>query len=198
MNTRGFALFLLASAATPALAANSAPQPVPFVDTIPAAVDQPYPGTIRLKVDATDLDRAIMRVQETIPVAQAGPLVLLMPKWLPGNHSPRGPIDKLAGLVIRANGKTLTWLRDPVDVFAFHVDVPAGVRALDVSFQYLTPNAEDQGRVVMTQEMLNIQWEGVSLYPAGYFTRQIQVSPTVVYPKGWKAATALRGTSGAG
>ncbi|MDB5700032.1 MAG: family peptidase [Sphingomonadales bacterium] len=189
---------LLASVATPALAANSAPQPVPFIDTIPAAVDKPYPGTIRLKVDATDLDRAIMRVEEQIPVAGAGPLVLLMPKWLPGNHSPRGPIDKLAGLVIKAGGKTLTWTRDTVDVFAFHVDVPAGVKTLDVSFQYLTPNAEDQGRIVMTQEMLNIQWEGVSLYPAGYFTRQIPISATVTYPKGWKAATALRAASSSG
>src|ERR1700712_3685361 len=197
MNTRGFALFLLASVATPSLAANSAPQPVPFVDTIPAAVDKPYPGVIRLKVDATDLDRAIMRVEEQIPVENAGPLVLLMPKWLPGNHSPGGPIDKLAGLVIKANGKTLNWTRDTVDVFAFHVDVPEGVKSLDISFQYLTPNAEDQGRIVMTQEMLNIQWEGVSLYPAGYFTRQIQVSPTVIYPRGWRAATALRKAGGA-
>jgi predicted metalloprotease with PDZ domain len=197
MISRVFALALLASAASPALAANSAPQLVPFVDTIPAAVDKPYPGVIKLKVDATDLDRAIMRVEEQIPVEAAGPLVLMMPKWLPGNHSPRGPIEKLAGLIIKANGKTLTWLRDPVDVFAFHVDVPAGAKSLDVSFQYLTPNAEDQGRIVMTQEMLNIQWEGVSLYPAGYFTRQIQVSPTVVYPKGWRAATALRGPGGA-
>jgi predicted metalloprotease with PDZ domain len=196
MISRAFAIGLLVSVATPALAANSAPQPAPFVDTIPAAVDQPYPGVIKLKVDATDLDRAIMRVEETIPVANAGPLVLMMPKWLPGNHSPRGPIDKLAGLVIKANGKTLTWLRDPVDVFAFHVDVPAGVKALDVSFQFLSPNDGDQGRIVMTQEMMNIQWEAVSLYPAGYFTRQIQISPTVIFPKGFKPATALRKAGG--
>ena len=198
MITRALAIGLLVSVATPALAANSAPQPVPFVDTIPAAVDQPYPGVIKLRVDATDLDRAIMRVEETIPVTGAGPLVLMMPKWLPGNHSPRGPIDKLAGLVIKANDKTLSWLRDPVDVFAFHVDVPAGVNALDVSFQFLSPNAEDQGRIVMTQEMLNIQWEAVSLYPAGYFTRAIQISPTVTFPKGFKPATALRHTGAQG
>jgi predicted metalloprotease with PDZ domain len=198
MISRAMAIGLLVSVATPALAANSAPQPVPFVDTVPAAVDQPYPGVIKLRVDATDLDRAIMRVEETIPVVGAGPVVLMMPKWLPGNHSPRGPIDKLAGLVIKANGKTLTWLRDPVDVFAFHVDVPAGVKALDVSFQFLSPNAEDQGRIVMTQEMMNIQWEAVSLYPAGYFTRQIQISPTVVFPKGFKPASALRKSSGSG
>jgi predicted metalloprotease with PDZ domain len=198
MFSRGFALALLVTTATPAIAANSAPQPLPFVDTIPAPVDKPYPGVIRLKVDATDTDRQIMRVEETIPVSGAGPLVLLSPKWLPGNHSPTGPVAKLAGLVIKAGGKTLIWKRDPVDVFAFHVDVPDGVKSLDVSFQYLTPNAEDQGRIVMTPEMLDVQWEGVSLYPAGYFTRQIQVSPTVIYPKGWKVATALRKAGGSG
>jgi predicted metalloprotease with PDZ domain len=41
--------------------------------------------------------------------------------------------------------------------------------------------------------MLNIQWESVSLYPAGYFTRQIPIQATVTYPAGWQAATALRG-----
>jgi len=157
---------LVALLASPALAANSAPQPVPIVDTIPAAQDLPYPGTIQLRVDATDLDRAIMSVQETIPVAKPGAMTLLFPKWLPGNHGPRGAIDKLAGLVIKANGKTLSWTRDPVDVFAFHIDVPGGARALDASFQFLSATAEDQGRIVMTQEMENIQWEAVSLYPA--------------------------------
>ncbi|CAN5355304.1 M61 family metallopeptidase [soil metagenome] len=198
MKSTAFAMLLLVSVATPALAANSAPQPAPFIDTVPAAVDTPYPGVIKLKVDATDLDRAIMRVEEQIPVSGPGPLVLMMPKWLPGNHSPRGPIDKLAGLVIKAGGKTLTWTRDPVDVFAFHIGVPSGVKFVDVSFQFLSPNAEDQGRIVMTQEMLNIQWEAVSLYPAGYFTRQIQISPTVTYPKDFKPATALRKSGGSG
>jgi predicted metalloprotease with PDZ domain len=196
MLSRGLPLALLVTIATPAIASNSAPQPAPIIDTIPPPVDKPYPGVIRLNVDATDVDRQIMRVEETIPVTGAGPLVLLSPKWLPGNHSATGPVAKLAGLVMKAGGKILVWKRDPVDVFAFHVDVPEGARSLEVSFQYLTPNAEDQGRIVMTPEMLNVQWEGVSLYPAGYFTRQIQVSPTVTYPNGWKAATALRKVGG--
>jgi predicted metalloprotease with PDZ domain len=42
--------------------------------------------------------------------------------------------------------------------------------------------------------MMNIQWEQVSLYPAGYYIRQIPVQATVTYPAGWQAATALRGT----
>ena len=74
------------------IAANSAPQPLPLPDNIPAARDVAYPGTIKLSVEATDLARGIIKVRETIPVAGPGPLVLLAPKWLPGNHAPRGPI----------------------------------------------------------------------------------------------------------
>ena len=157
------------------IAANSAPQPLPIPETIPASRDVAYPGTIRLQVEATDLARGIMKVRETIPVAGAGPLVLLSPKWLPGNHAPRGPIEKLANLEIYANGQKLPWLRDPVDVYAFHVDVPAGVREIEARFLHLSSTAGDQGRVTVTREMMNVQWEAVSLYPAGYFTRQIPI-----------------------
>ena len=187
---RFLVLALLGAVSTPALAANSAPQPLPIVDAIPAARDTHYPGTMTLRVDATDIDRAIFRVQQTIPVASDGAMTLLLPKWLPGNHAPRGQIEKLTGLVIKAGGKTLVWKRDPVDVFAFTVDVPRGAKALDISFEFASATAPDQGRVVVTPEMMNIQWEAVSLYPDGYFTRQIPVSATVTYPKGWQAATA--------
>ncbi|MFZ4746624.1 MAG: M61 family metallopeptidase [Sphingomonas sp.] len=198
MPLRSLAALLLVSVAAPAMAANSAPQPVPIVDTIPAPRDVPYPGTMMLKVDATDLDQNIFRVSQTIPVSKSGHMTLLFPAWLPGNHAPRGQVEKVAGLVIKANGKTLIWKRDPVDVFAFHVDVPAGARALDVDFNFLSATAPDQGRVVVTREMLNLQWEAVSFYPAGYFTRQIPVSATVTYPNGWQAATALRPTATTG
>jgi predicted metalloprotease with PDZ domain len=175
---------------------TSMPQPAPLADTIPPPKDVPYPGTIKLAVDATDTDRGIFRVTETIPV-QPGHLVLLYPKWLPGNHSPTGQISKVAGLVITAGGKTIPWKRDPVDVFAFHLDVPSGVDAIEAKFQYLSPTAGDQGRTVMTPEMLSLQWNLVALYPAGYFVRQIMVSPSATYPDGWTSATALRpsGTS---
>ena len=176
----------------------SKPQPLPFVETIPAARDTPYPGTITLAVDATDTDRGIFNVTETIPVPAAGPMTLLFPKWLPGNHAPRGEIEKLVGLIIKAGGKTLAWKRDPVDVFAFHIDVPSGARQLDISFAFASATELDQGRIVMTPAMLNLQWNSVSLYPAGWFTRQIPVSASVTYPAGWQAGTALRAASTAG
>ena len=37
-----------------------------------------------------------------------------------------------------AGGRELRWQRDPVNVYAFHVDVPAGVAQVEVDFQYLS------------------------------------------------------------
>lgn len=154
---------LLAAVATPAFAENSKPQPVPFVDTVPQARDLPYPGTMTIAVDATDTTRGIFTVTQTIPIAAAGPMVLLYPKWLPGAHSPRGEIEKLAALVITANGRPVPWTRDPVDVFAFHIDVPKGARTLDVNLKFLSATKADQGRVVMTPDMLSLQFNSMSL-----------------------------------
>ena len=186
------AALLPIAAAAQVPAGNSAPESAPIVDTIPAARDVAFPGTIRLDIDATDTLRGIVRVKETIPVAAAGHVVLLYPKWLPGNHGPTGEISKLAGLVVRANGKVVPWTRDRVDVFAFHLDVPEGAKALVAEFQFLSPTKADQGRITMTPTMLSLQPNAVSLYPAGYYTRQIPVAMSVRYPAGWTAAGALR------
>ena len=163
----------------------------------PAPADTDYPGTLRLAVDATDLDHRVFRVRETIPVTP-GPLTLFYPQWLPGNHGPRGPVDKLAGLTISAGGKPLTWSRDTSDVYAFNVVVPEGVPSLDVEFQFLSPQDASQGRVVMTPEMLNLQWNTVVLYPAGHYASRITVAPSVKLPNGWKFATALDSAGEAG
>ena len=41
------------------------------------------------------------------PGASQGTLTLLYSQWIPGQHSPSGPIDKMAGFVFTANGKRL-------------------------------------------------------------------------------------------
>ncbi|MBU3078060.1 M61 family metallopeptidase [Sphingomonas quercus] len=182
---------LLASAAMPVQAENSRPQPIPYPTPIAAPRDVPYPGVIKLDIDATDTRRGIFTVRETIPVAHSGDTVLLMPQWLPGNHSPSGQLDKLASLHIRANGKELAWIRDPVQVYAWHVDVPAGAKQLDVELQFISATDSSQGSVVMSPSILRLQWNSMSLYPAGYFTRQIQVDARVKYPDGWTAYAGL-------
>lgn len=174
------ALFILAM---PARA--NIPQP-----DIPQPKDKPYVGTIKLKVDATDLSHRIFQVNETIPVS-SGKLTLLYPAWIPGHHSPVGPINKLAGLKITAGGNIINWQRDAANVYAFNLTVPQGVDEIKVSFQFLSPQNSHQGRVVMTPEMLNLQWNTVALYPAGYYSRKIKFSPSIVLPKGWHYATAL-------
>ncbi|KKW93588.1 M61 family metallopeptidase [Sphingobium chungbukense] len=191
------ALLLSTAVAGPLIAQDairSRPTALPVDNAAPGPKDIPYPGgTIRLEVDATDTVQRIFRVRETIPVTGSGPMTLLMPQWLPGNHAPRGQIEKLTGLTFTADGKPLAWKRDPLNVYGFVIDVPQGTKQVVASFQFLSATQPNQGRVVVTPKMLNIQWESVSLYPAGYYTRQIPIQATVTYPDGWQAATALRG-----
>jgi predicted metalloprotease with PDZ domain len=179
-------------------AENSAPEAQPIVDTIPATRDVAWPGVINEAVDATDTAQAIFRVTETIPVSAAGPLTLLYPKWLPGTHSDSGQIGQLAGLQIMAGGRPLPWRRDRVDAFAFHVEVPEGTTQIVAQFQCLAPTDPAQGRVVTTPSMLNLEWNTVVLYPAGFYVRRINVDASVKLPEGWKVATALEIAAQAG
>ena len=183
--------------AAPTLAS---PGPTPAVPTpaIAAPEDKPFPGTIQLSIDATDLDRKIVRVHEVVPVEAGAPLTLLYPQWLPGTHAPEGAIDRFAALEIQGNGQKIGWVRDPVEVYAFHVTVPAGVTKLDVTFQYLSPVSDDMGEAEITSNMMMLEPIRLVLYPAGYFTRQISVAPDVTFPAGWQFATALDGASGTG
>ncbi len=71
-----------------------------------------------------------------------------------------------------------------------------GTRRLDVEFQVATPHAADAGRIVVTNDMLNLQWEQVLLYPAGQRVRDIPVQATLRLPEGWKHASALRAAAG--
>jgi predicted metalloprotease with PDZ domain len=159
--------------------------------------DRPYPGELRVAVDASDIDRKIVRVHETI--TGVGPdTVLLYPQWLPGNHAPSGSIDRVAGLTVNANGSKLTWTRDPLDVFAFHVQVPAGVQSIDVAFDYLSPTSAKVGHPEIGHDVLILDWISVVLYPAGYYTRQIPTQPSLTLPAGWKSASALEALSTSG
>ena len=195
---------LLSSFLTSAAAAqlvppqNSKPEPTAKTDTIPPARDIAFPGTMQLTVDASDNTRGIFRIHQHVPVPAAGDFVMLYPKWVPGGHSPRNDIKNITGFRATANGRELRWVRDNLDVFAFHIAVPQGVTAIDVDYQYVTPTTGNQGRTLATPDMESIQWLSNSMYPAGYFVRNIPVQASVVVPTGWKVATALRPSAQAG
>ncbi len=170
---------------------HSLPAELPVPDRVPVAEDIPYPGTLTIEVDATDLLQRIYRVRQTVPVAGPGQLTLMLPKWIPAKHRIAGSIRALAGLTIRTGDQVVPWHRDDVEVYAFHVDVPTGATELALEFQFLSPTLSDQGRIVTTPDMLNLQWWDMVLYPAGYYTRRIRVEPSVTLPADWSAATAL-------
>lgn len=184
----------LAVAISMALAAAAVSAQPAWTDSVPAPQDTAYSGTVTLQVDASDTAQGIFRVRESIPV-QAGALTLLYPQWIPGDHSPTGPIAMLAGLRLSANGQPLKWTRDKYNVYAFHLDVPAGVSTVEAQFQYLSPR---DGGYEITDRMMDMEWSKLALYPAGHYTRGITFAPSLTLPHGWQFGTALETASTAG
>ena len=204
MSHRPLALVALAAALL-AQPLSAQPQPsTPVQQALPPAAplpaDTPWPGgTIGLSIDASDTRRGLYKVTQTIPVpAGMRTLTLLYPEWLPGNHAPRGPISLVSDIRFTANGRPLAWQRNPLDVYQIDVTVPDGVRSVTASFVHTSPITGSEGRVTMTQEMLNLQWEKMSFYPAGHYTRRIAVEPRVTFPAGWQVFTALDGQRASG
>ncbi|MGH9407193.1 MAG: M61 family metallopeptidase [Terriglobia bacterium] len=191
------AAFFLACTLPAYSQATAGPEPVPLPPPVTAPADTRYMGTIGLMVDATDFTHRVLSVREVIPV-QPGALTLLYPEWIPGNHSPTGPMSELAGLELTANGKRIGWKRDRVNMYAFHIDVPAGVRNLDARFQYLAPVRGNEGRVTFSSKILDLSWNTVALYPAGHFSRDIEFEPAIRLPEGWHFASALEVASQSG
>ena len=149
-------------------------------------------GTITLALDARETPRKLLHVRETLNVTP-GPLTLVYPKWVPGEHSPDGPIDDVVGLNFTAAGRSLPWHRDGVDLFAFHVDIPQGVNRLDVSFDFLS--AIGQGGFSSassdTAHLGIYSWNQVLLYPQGARTDDVMFRASMELPTGWKLGTAL-------
>lgn len=174
---------------------NTLPTAIPITRAVPDPVDAPYPGTITLDIDATDVTTGAYRVTETIPVKPgAKSIALLLPEWIPGHHGHSGLPAELVGIHFYADGQEVAWHRDPVDVYAHIVDLPAGTKTLVAKMIHTSPlHAETGDRVTMTREIINLEWDKMTLYPAGHYVRQIKVKPTVTFPEGWTAYTALDG-----
>jgi predicted metalloprotease with PDZ domain len=180
--------------------ASASPGPAVIAPSTPIAVpkDRAYPGVIQLAVDATDLERRIVHVHETLSGVSADS-ILLYPKWQPGDHAPSGPIDRLAGLKITSGGAPVTWTRDPVNVYAFRLHPGAATRSIEIEFDYLSPTSPKVGAEEVSRDVLLLEWNELVLYPAGFFARQIPVEVSVTLPAAWQFASALEtaATSGA-
>ena len=147
---------------------------------------------VQLEVDATDAARKILHARLRIP-APPGPLTLLYPKWLQGEHAPTGPIADLVGLKMSAAGKPVEWKRDAEDMWAFHLEVPTGASAVEVALDFLLPpnNEGFSSGASATAQLLVLSWNYVVLYPKGAKASELQYAATLRLPDGWKHGTAL-------
>jgi len=146
---------------------------------------------IQVFVDLSDAPRNLYHSRLTIPV-KPGPLTLVYPKWIPGNHRPSGPIANVTGVKMEADGQSLAWERDPVDMYAFHVNVPAGANELHVSLDTITNDGSaGGGGPAATTNVLDLNWNQVVLYPQGVNSDDVQIEAQLTPPQGWKFGTSL-------
>jgi predicted metalloprotease with PDZ domain len=154
------------------------------------AAEEPRP--ITLSVDAAEAPRKILHARLVIPVSP-GDLTLVYPKWIPGEHGPTGPISDLIGLKLTAEGKTIPWRRDLVDMYTFHCEVPAGVTSIEVALDFPLPTATEgfSSGASASDRMMVLSWNTVLLYPLGRPAAELTYAARLKLPRGWKFGTAL-------
>ena len=178
VRSRSLLLLSLLLPAAPLFAAKAVPQRPP----------------ITVEVDATRATQGVFHSHLVLPVSP-GPLVLTYPKWIPGEHSPTGPVQQLVGLRFTAAGEVLEWRRDTVDMFAFHLTVPAGAREIEADFDYLSPPDSFGGGYGetpnATAHLAVVLWNQQVLAPRGVASDALTFRPSIVLPSGWEFDSAL-------
>ncbi len=164
---------LMSSGAAPAQTSDTDAF-TPETPTATAYATQAQPMTLVL--DARTASRGLMYSHMTIPV-KPGPFTFVYPKWIPGEHGPTGPLANISEIRVSAGGHTLTWNRDVVDLYAFHVDVPAGVSQIDVDFTVIT---NGRGDVMSSKNVAVINWNRDLFYQGGVNSHDYYVKPSII------------------
>jgi predicted metalloprotease with PDZ domain len=147
---------------------------------------------LSVRVDARDVARKRLHVALRL-AAKPGPLTLVYPKWMPGEHGPTGPLETLIGLEVRANGERLSWARDPLDMYALKVVVPRGADHLDVALEagLATENGTFSAGPTSTELLAIIPWNECMLLPKGADADRLSTLATLVAPPDWQVVSAL-------
>jgi predicted metalloprotease with PDZ domain len=172
---------------------------VALVTTVGSLIAGAQTAPITLSVDLTDAPRKILHATEVMPVT-AGPLTLVYPKWIPGEHGPTGPIDNMAGFFITANGQPIKWERDKVDMFAYHITVPQGVTQLEMKIDFLATSGTSAFTAggSTSENLALLSWNTLLVYPADTDATKVMFTPAVKLPVGWNFGTALDKDGGSG
>jgi len=165
---------------------------MPATSLSAVAQTNPTSPAISITVDASDAARRLFHARESLPV-KGGENIFYYPKWIPGEHSPSGPVVDFAGIKFFANGQEIPWRRDPIDMFTFYVDVPQGVTSLDVSMDFLSPALEQgfSAGASATDQLCVVSWNQTLLYPKGFTSDELTFKAGLKLPKGWKFGTSL-------
>ena len=159
--------------------------------SIPSTSEPPH---MKMRVDLRNVRQGIFHAELHIPCTP-GTVSLHYPKWIPGEHSPNGPITQLVNLQFNAMGQPAAWQRDPDDMYAFHCTVPDGASMLDVTLDYLSPSAiSGPGYGYSpnsTGRLFTLLWYSVLLYPEAESTGNIMCDASLRMPAGWRFASAL-------
>jgi predicted metalloprotease with PDZ domain len=154
---------------------------------------------ITLSVDLSDAPRKILHAMEVMPVT-AGPLTVVYPKWIPGEHGPTGPIENMTGFFITANGQPVKWERDKVDMFAYHLTVPQGVTKLEMKIDFLASSSLSgfSAGGSTSENLALLSWNTLLVYPADTNAIDVMFTPSITIPAGWQFGTALDKDGGSG
>ena len=145
---------------------------------------------LHVRVDLTDAPQSLFHTRLTLP-ATGGPMTVVYPKWIPGNHRPSGPIANLVGLHFKVGGQDIEWHRDRIEMYSFHLNVPRGAHEVEATFDTITTDSAGAGGNATTSNLLDLNWNQVVLYPEGAASDEVQCIASVRLPAGWKFGTAL-------
>jgi predicted metalloprotease with PDZ domain len=143
-----------------------------------------------LVLDARQAGRGLMFSHMTIPV-RPGTFDMVYPKWIPGEHEPSGPLADVAQLRVSANGRSLPWIRDQVNLYEIHVTVPSGVTHIQVDYTVIL-NASD---VMSTKSLAIVNWNRALFYQNDTASRDDYFEPSIILPSGWDYGCALPGAA---
>jgi predicted metalloprotease with PDZ domain len=147
---------------------------------VPAIAQKP---PIRITADLSEAPRKLYHAEVELPVTP-GPLTLITPEWIPGEHRPTGPAEDITGVAFTANGHALPWRRDDTNLYEFHLTVPAGVTTLHAHLDCIVTSR-------VTSKFAVLEWEKLLLYPANTPVADIPIQPSVTVPAGWGVGSAL-------
>lgn len=151
-------------------------------------------NALNIDVDARELPRRLLHTRIEMPV-KPGPNAFWYPKWIPGIHGPKGPVENVAGLQFELpDGTRLDWRRDEEELFRLWCDVPLTADRIVIKLDYICnqPSVNSVGVDSYGAALLGvINWNTCLIYPDAPRCDKIPVNLRLRLPEDWRFASAL-------